>query len=451
MPWNRRRFFAALTAAAAGGIAASSAKRAEAKEAVVSVRVSATRYGVRPGSQRDQTRVLQRAIDAAAQRRAILELPAGRYRTRTLNLPDGCIIQGVPYATVLESAGAGPLFRADRIGTLSLSNLVCDARHQTIEDGSGIIAINRVSTAELDGLVMRRSTRCGIRIAESGGRISNCAISDIVDAAIFAYNTDGLTIDGCAISNCANNGIQVWTSEPRHDGAQITNNRIEGVRAEAGGTGQNGNGINIFRAGDVVLTGNQIADCAYSAIRCNSASNAQITANHVRRIGEVAIYAEFAFEGAVIANNVIDSAATGISVTNFNDGGRLAVVQGNLIRNLVRREDEPVDKRGVGISVEADTAVTGNTVENAASVGLSIGWHRFMRDVVATGNVVRAATIGIGVSGDRAAGNALVASNLISGATQGGVRTMNGNTPFGPELTQTTPGDRISVHDNRVV
>ena len=30
----------------------------------------------------------------------------------------------------------------------------------------------------------------------------------------------------------------------------------------------------------------------------------------------------------------VDGAALGISVTNFNEGGRLAVVQGNLIRNL---------------------------------------------------------------------------------------------------------------------
>jgi putative cofactor-binding repeat protein len=56
------------------------------------------------------------------------------------------------------------------------------------------------------------------------------------------------------------------------------------------------------------------------------------------RLGEVGLYAEFAFEGAVIANNLVDEGATGISVTNFNEGGRLAVVQGNLIRNLFFRK-----------------------------------------------------------------------------------------------------------------
>ena len=36
-----------------------------------------------------------------------------------------------------------------------------------------------------------------------------------------------------------------------------------------------------------------------------------------------------------MANNIVDGAALGVSVTNFDKGGRLAVVQGNLIRKHV--------------------------------------------------------------------------------------------------------------------
>ena len=90
----------------------------------------------------------------------------------------------------------------------------------------------------------------------------------------------------------------------------------------------------MFRAGNVLVSGNRITDCAYSAIRGNAASNIQMIANSCARIGEVALYAEFGFEGALIANNLVDGAASGIAVTNFNEGGRLAVVQGNIIRNL---------------------------------------------------------------------------------------------------------------------
>jgi uncharacterized secreted repeat protein (TIGR03808 family) len=85
-------------------------------------------------------------------------------------------------------------------------------------------------------------------------------------------------------------------------------------------------------------------------------------------------------------------------VTNFNDGGRLAVVQGNLIRNLFRREQEKEDKRGEGISVEADAVVSGNTIENAPTVGIQIGWGAYMRDVSAIGNVIRNARVGISIT-----------------------------------------------------
>jgi uncharacterized secreted repeat protein (TIGR03808 family) len=127
----------------------------------------------------------------------------------------------------------------------------------------------------------------------------------------------------------------------------------------------------------VIVSGNRIADCAFSAIRSNSGSNCQMIGNSCARLGEVALYAEFAFEGAVIANNIVDKAATGITVTNFNDGGRLAVVQGNLVRNLFFRKDP--DSRGNGISIEADTVVSGNVIENAPGFGIAIGWVSYLR------------------------------------------------------------------------
>ncbi len=45
----------------------------------------------------------------------------------------------------------------------------------------------------------------------------------------------------------------------------------------------------------------------------------------------------------MIANNTVDGAAFGVSVCNFNEGGRLAVVQGNIIRNLPA---EAADRHG---------------------------------------------------------------------------------------------------------
>ena len=174
-----------------------------------------------------------------------------------------------------------------------------------------------------------------------------------------------------------------------------------------------------------------------------------MVANSCSRIGEVALYAEFGFEGALIASNVVDGAASGIAVTNFNEGGRLAVVQGNLIRNLARREHEPQDKRGEGISVEADASVTGNTIENAATAGIVVGWGRHMRDCVVTGNLVRAAPLGILVSADASAGACLVSGNMISGAKDGAIRAHDHGKPFGPDLVrEATDNGRVRISGN---
>ena len=136
-------------------------------------------------------------------------------------------------------------------------------------------------------------------------------------------------------------------------------------------------------------------------------------------------------------------------MTNFNEGGRLAVIQGNLIRNLFRRENEPVDKRGDGIAVEADAAITGNTIENAPTCGILVGWGRHMRDVNVTGNVIRMARVGIGVTGDAEAGKVMIASNLISGSRDGAIRALKFAEPYGPDLaTSRTENARVLIERN---
>ena len=204
----------------------------------------------------------------------------------------------------------------------------------------------------------------------------------------------------------------------------VIDNRLEHIESRQGGSGQYGNAINVFRAGNVIVRGNRIRDCAFSAVRGNAASNLQVQGNSISDAREVAIYAEFGFEGALIANNTIEGAAIGISVTNFNEGGRLAVVQGNLIRNLLPRRPagtDPGDGGGIGISVEADTTVSGNVIENAPTAGIMLGWGPHLRDVAVTGNVVRKVGIGIGASVAPGAGTALIANNVISESRGGAV------------------------------
>jgi uncharacterized secreted repeat protein (TIGR03808 family) len=203
------------------------------------------------------------------------------------------------------------------------------------------------------------------------------------------------------------------------------------------------------------VRGNQIADCAFSAVRGNAASNILIEGNSATGMREVALYAEFGFEGALIANNIVDGAAIGVVVTNFNEGGRLAVVQGNIIRNLLPRRPagtDPGDGAGIGISVEADSTVTGNVVENAPTIGIMLGFGQYLRDVAVTGNVVRVADVGIAVSVAPGAGTALIANNVIAETRRGAIVGMARSTPITGDLAKGGAEQfaNLAVSGNRV-
>jgi uncharacterized secreted repeat protein (TIGR03808 family) len=394
--------------------------------------------GLEPNADRDQTAVLQSAIDAAAAKDVPLVLPPGVFRVSDVRLRAGTRLIGAARTTVLQFGGGAAFVTAEKTDGLLLQDLVFDGTFMAFEDGrgEGLVTIANSQGMAVDGVEIRNSAKGGLSLLASSGRVMNSTITGTLDFGFKSLDATGLDISGNTISNCGNNGILVWRTEKGEDGSTVTNNRISKIRNAAGGMGEYGNGINVFRAGSVTVSGNRISDCAYTAIRGNAASNIQIIANSCERLGEVAIYSEFGFEGALIANNLIDFAATGISVTNFNEGGRLAVVQGNLIRNLFRREHEKDDKRGEGIGVEADAVVSGNTIEGAPTVGIQIGWGPFMRDVAATGNVIRGAKVGISITSAPEAGACLIANNLISKTADGAIRRMTLGVTSGPDLAR---------------
>jgi uncharacterized secreted repeat protein (TIGR03808 family) len=117
----------------------------------------------------------------------------------------------------------------------------------------------------------------------------------------------------------------------------------------------------------------------------------------------------------------VDRANVGISITNFNENGRLAVASGNIVRNLFRRlnPEKGAYDGGTGIAVEADTAVTGNVVEGAEFAGISIGYGVYQRDVVCSTNVVRRAAYGITVSVVPNSGAAQITNNILSECSRG--------------------------------
>lgn len=389
-----------------------------------------------PGRGGDETSRLQDAINHAATLRRPIALAPGTYRVSgKVHLRPATKLIGAHGLTVLALHGQGAIV-ANNSADVRLEGLSISGRANTrAARNDALLAFNHCDNLVIADVALDSAPSIAVQLWHCSGRIERCHFTDIAHTAILSGNaTSGIDISHNRIRRAGNNGIVIWRETAGSDASLVVNNDIAQIRTNAGGSGQNGNAINVFRADHVLVSNNTIADCAYSAVRCNSASNAQVIANNCRDIGEVALYAEFGFEGAVIANNLVERAATGISVTNFNEGGRLATVQGNLVRNLFRREHEPVDKRGVGIAVEADTVVSANTIEQAPTAGIEIGYGRFMRHVAASGNLIRQAGIGIAISRNIKSAGILVTNNIISATQRGGIRLLDHDRPVGPAL-----------------
>ncbi len=384
----------------------------------------ATHYGVRPGAPDDQTKALQRAIDEAARARMPLALPPGVYHTGLLRLHEGSQLIGVRGATKLLFSGGASMLSGEGAGQIALTGITLDGGGLPLPVRRGLIHCLGGRNVHIADCEITGSGGNGIWLEQVSGDVSGNIITDIAATAIVSFDAAGLIVSRNTIIGTSDNGIEILRNAIGDDGTLVADNRIEDIKAGPGGSGQYGNAINAFRAGNVIVRGNRIKNCDYSAVRGNSASNIQITNNGVTDVREVALYSEFSFEGAVIAGNTVDGAAFGVSVCNFNEGGRIAVVQGNIIRNLVPKRPvgtAPDDDAGVGIYVEADSTVSGNVVENAPSFGIVAGWGSYLRDVVITGNVIRKAGAGIGVSVVPGAGTALVDNNIISETPRGAV------------------------------
>jgi uncharacterized secreted repeat protein (TIGR03808 family) len=425
MKIDRRRL---LTVSALGAVPVASLATPAGAAPISTFGVDATQLGVRAGGGADQSNMLQAAIDKTAGARMPLMLGPGDYRVGGLTLPTGTQIIGVRGATRLIFTGGQALISARAADHVTLAGLAFEGGGKPLPEGTGLLHFMQCNDLRIMDCEITGSTRGGLRLDGVQGAISSNTIAKSADVAIYSLDARGLTIQNNTVRGAGNGGILVHRSAKGDDGTLIIDNRIEDIANVSGGSGQYGNAINVFRAANVIVRGNRISRAAFSAVRGNAASNIQIAGNTVTDVGEVAIYSEFGFEGAVIANNTIDGAALGIAVVNFNEGGRLAVVQGNLIRNLKPKRPagtDPGDSAGIGIAVEADVSVNGNVIEGAPSAGISVGWGAYMRDVSVVGNVVRSARFGVTVSVSDGAGTAVIAGNLISGSSHGAIVGMD--------------------------
>lgn len=400
--------------------------------------LEANHFGLRAGSAEDQSGILQRALTEAARREAPLVVAPGRYRIASVVLPEGARLAGVPGATRLIAAQATPLLLGRRVKRLAVSGLVLDGLDLRVADRTGLLSLDDVGEVALDEIEFVNAGAIGLVLQKAAGRVQRCRFRTMRDSALFSLDSRGLTIQGNTVEDCGNNGIQIWRSQPGDDQSLVRGNRLNRIRNDLGGDGPYGNGISLFRAGGVIVEGNTLRDCALSFIRNNSGSGVQMLGNQGRRCGEVGLYSEFAFEGTIMANNLIEDCAQGATMTNLDHGGRLAVFANNIVRNA-QKGLAPKGKEligGMGVHVEAEASVTGNVIEGVSDVGISLGWSWGMRNLVCTGNMVRRTGIGIGVSLVPKERNALIAGNVISEAKLGAVVGTEYGKPVTGDLTQ---------------
>jgi uncharacterized secreted repeat protein (TIGR03808 family) len=420
MAASRRLFLTGLAGTLglplAGAQAASAASPAALAEARLRGAINASDEGLRPGAGDAQTALFQQMLDRASDRDEPIYLPAGDYVVSDVILPKRVRLAGVNGATRILFGGGNRFISAVGAEHLEIDGITIDGLGRDLGEGvEALLDVRDVRQVLLTRCIVTGSARHGLHLRNCGGAVDQCTISNAREAGLYGLDNAALMLTGNLVADCGNGGLWVHRTSTGDDGAQISGNRIERIGSTNGGTGQWGNGINAFQAGNVMIANNALSDCAFSGVRANSASNVQIIGNRCINSGETAIYAEFKFEGAVIASNLVDGAANGISVVNFNEGGRLAVVQGNLVRNL--RETGPyaaeVAGFGHGIAIEADTTAVGNVIEGAPKAAFLVGWGEFMRNIVITGNVVRDTATGVKITIVEGSGRAVITDNVF--------------------------------------
>lgn len=371
-------------------------------------------FGVIADTADDQSKSLQEAIQAAAASGQKLVLPPGPIFVADIAFASRLAIEGTPGSTQLTGYNGGSIGAFTNVTDARVANVIFAGS----PDGAanGLRAVLEVASSLSIGFTQCSfidSPTTGLSITDSAITISDCDFRGHADAAIHAVDNRGLLITGNRISDCGNAGIRIWRNESGSDGSIVTENRIWNIKATDGGNGQNGNGINVFKADEVIVSDNHIADCAFTAVRLNTTNNTQVSGNTCLNSGEVAIFSEFAFSGSVIANNIVDGAVGGISMTNYNEGGRIAVCTGNIVRNIAPLSVVNPDTTPFGIAAEAEAAVTGNTIHKVPGPGIVAGYGPYLSNVLVANNVMYDILIGVAVSVAPGAGNAQVSGNII--------------------------------------
>lgn len=393
---------------------------------------------------------LQAAITAAVTAGKSLYIAPGTYDVWNLGVGGPIRIFGTPGKVILRpSAGALYALYVGAFTDVAIEGIVFDGAGRALSVDPGLptrsmVAVKRAraegSKIRFTNCTFRNSPHAGLQIYGVAAHVSNCRFESLVDG-VWVRDADGVHIVENHFVGNAGNAVYVERENagtngvltPALDGTIVAGNRIETVtQADPSSTGWEGNGVLLLKTAGVHVTDNVIKGCALSAIRANMCTDTVVTGNSCHAIGETAIYLEAILggitnlapgHGGVVTGNLVDDAATGVTLANFNFGGRLGVVQGNLLRNLTLKTvaagtANQYTTGGVGVVVEGDVNVNGNVVEAAASMGMILGTNDYTDDLLCTDNLIRNAPIGIAFANTTPTGGRdaqiYIASNMVA-------------------------------------
>ena len=429
---NRRRFFAAAAGLSASAVLARAGSAAAAgldgiTTASMRGSIDATDMGVYPGALDDQSKAFARMLQTASDRDMPLFLPPGIY---VAVQPDAAVARP-PFRRARRVAPG--LWRrrphaavAEDAEHIELTGIVIDGANRWLSDNAqGMVDLRRVRHAVIDNCQIVGSGKNGIALERVAGRIENTEISGAADAGIYSVEASGLQITGNSVSDCANGGILVHRWQPADDGTIVSGNRVDAHRRRA--TAAPGRTATASTSSAPTMSWSRTTSSATAPSR-RSAPTAPATSR-------------FPPTPASGSGETGDLFRVRLRRRHHQRQHRRRRRQRHLDRQFQRgrphgrllgqHRAQPVASVGpyqqdppgfgVGISVEADCAVTGNVVENVPLYGMQIGWGEYMRNVVATGNVIRKAGTGIIISVVEGTGSAVISDNVIDSVRDGAI------------------------------
>ena len=256
--------------------------------------LNARAFGAAGDGLTDDTAALQQAVDAAAQSGVALFLPRGRYRIRSLRIPDHLTLFGQSAWGYVERKDPPPGRAADPEGAGNTVLIAADG------DAPAMLVLDkafgtRITGLSLDGGGLGRAL-CGIAAKEGGALcFEDVRMQRLTGACLSLEGTDGFAVRRCLLIHNESHAVQL---EKAQNGiildSQLSYNRGAGLygrdadrllvianRIEGGCPG----GVYLDVTSGVTINGNSF-DTAYGpAVTLLRTTGGSVTGNMTRLCG----------------------------------------------------------------------------------------------------------------------------------------------------------------------